>query len=399
MKLNPQKVNIFVITNKNNTLTNDILPFRETNFNIYFQDESILAAKDFRGAHTKFWIYPKDTSPHLCKFAKNIYSPIGELIMTKVFDSFTYPHAKYFPVILRLDNGIGYGTASPDILTGRTIKTESGKYEETSARSLASKYINLMHDNNYGMPVVYEHTVDFYLKALEKIEKCDEKTLKKIKTDMLKVALIQGLFLMNDLHEENLGFLKNKENNEFELMPLYDYGSCLQLDWNFETTFNKVSYFKPAKNQDELTSQQKLINKILVNKKNALMFGFHTPLMEASTDIRTTTNTRKNTLLLDSIDILFDELATEMKNNKELSDFYKTVKENTNFNAIRQYYQNCKNPLNNEAFIPDTYFDIAEKTFTLTTIKMDMAIKKAENEKNQTARSKNSKQIEMEKIL
>lgn len=374
MKLSQQKVNVLTLHN-GDFYTTEIVPFRKTNFTVYFQQQEIKTALDFRGAHSKFWLYPDGNIPYLIKNAQNKYAPAGELIISKALDMISYPHAKYHPVIL-LDNGIAYGTASPDIMPGRSEKVRSGDFEEISARSLASDYINLIHDEHYGVKVNYEHTVDFYISALSAVEKCGPKDLEKLRTELLKVALIQGLFLMNDLHEENLGFFKDKRTGEISIMPLYDYGSALQLDWNFTTMINRARDLLAYQGKDSITSRQKVFNRISVNKKNSLMFGIHTPLMEASTAVRTQTNTRKNTLSPDSIETLFLELAIEMKHNPEFADFYNNMKKNIDFESIRLYYANCIDPQTNESFIPSEYFDVAKATFDVTTFAMDRAIKR-----------------------
>ena len=393
MKLQQQKINFFIlhsIISEQNNLQN----IHNTDFCIFFQNEKIKTSYDFRGAHSKFWIYPNNSTPHLCKYSNNKYSIVGELIVQKALDFISYPHARYMPLIMRTNNGLAYGTISPDILTGRTEEEKSGDYEEISARSLASKYLNAMHDTHYGMQVPYEHTVDFYLKALKEVEKCNDEDLEQIKTELLKVALIEALFLMNDLHEENLGFFKDKQTGKISIMPLYDYGSCLQLDWNYTTTLNKIDDFKPTRTKDIAMFEQKIFNRITCNRKNALMFGVHTPLMEASTDIRTRTNIRKNTLRLDSLSIVFEELAQEILNNKELAEFYSNLKESISFSAISQYFQECLDPTTNQPLIPELYYEIAEQTFGITTKTFDKIIQKAQDTQKSTTTSKQNNQQE-----
>lgn len=399
MKLNPQKINVFILHSIIPKQENNLQDFRNANFYVYFQDDKIKTSSDFRGTHSKFWVYPNNSLPHLCKFSNSRYSTVGELIAQRALDSISYPHAKYFPLVIRVNNGFAYGTASPDILTGRTQKEKSGQFEEISARSLASKYLNTIHDTNYGMQVPYEHTVDFYLKALKEVEKCNDKELKQIKTELLKVALIQAMFLMNDLHEENLGFFKDKQTGKISIMPLYDYGSCLQLDWNYATTLNKIDNFKPSRIKDTDLFEQKVFNKIAVNKKNSLIFGVHTPLMEASTDIRTITNTRKNILRLDSIQIVLNELAQEMQNNKELSEFYTNLKNGIKFGAISQYYKDCIDPITNQPLIPELYYDIAEQTFNITTKMMDKTIQNVQSTKKNSTPSNTKQNYEQVKCM
>ncbi len=197
---------------------------------------------------------------------------------------------------------------------------------------------------------------------------------------MLKQALLQGLFVMNDMHEENVGFLVNKDTKKVTLMPIYDYGSALQLDWNFKTTYNKAQSFQCSATRNTQSQMlQKQANNLLNNTKNNVMFGVHTPLVNSSIEIHDNNNAHSEPLSNDSLLILTRELAQEMQMNDELRNFYERLKRQIDFNQIRDFYANSIDPTTNEPLVPEIYIGTAEQTFKAACFMLDKELARAKN--------------------
>lgn len=393
MNFNAQRPNVMKIANVSGPETMErfgVGILRKCDFDVYSKDKHIDIKVERKGAHPKFWIYPDKDTSLLCKLNNQPFSVVGELIMTKVLDSTSIPHAKYLPALVVLpDDEVAYATLSPDVIKGRTKKVGSGEVEEISGRSLASEFINKVYDTQHGKQIKYEHTVDFYTNIFALNDNLNWRDLRTLRNDMLKQALLQGLFIMNDMHEENVGFLINKDTKKVSLMPIYDYGSALQLDWNFKVTYNKSQNFQCSSvrgTQAELLQRQ--ANNLASNTKNNVMFGIHTPLIEASTNIRTTENDRRDTFIKDSLRTLMQELAQEMKDNKELLEFYQNVKQQVNFYAIREFYAHSIDPTTGDSIVPDAYISVAEQTFKASCFMLDKELANAKN--NTTAKDTHS---------
>lgn len=124
------------------------------------------------------------------------------------------------------------------------------------------------------------------------------------------------------------------------LMPIYDYGSALQLNWNFKSTYNKSKTFNGYLTKDlQENVLQKRANNLLSSGKNNVMFGVRTPLIDANTKFHTNENDRRETFTKDSLLVLMRELAHEMQHNKELRAFYENIKRQVDFYHIRDFMQ------------------------------------------------------------
>ena len=382
MNFNAQKPTVMTIANVTGPETMErvgVAILRECEFDVYTKNKRMDVVIEHKGAHPKFWVYADKDTALLCKLSNMRYSIDGELIMTKVLDSISFAHVKYLPAICILPSDeTAYATLSPDAIKGRTKKVGSGELEEISGRSLASQYLNFVYDTQHGKTVKYQHTVDFYVKAIDELYNLSSSELKNLRNDMLKQALIQGLFVMNDMHEENIGFLVNKSTKKMSLMPIYDYGSALQLNWNFKSTYNKSKTFNGYLTKDlQENVLQKRANNLLSSGKNNIMFGVHTPLIDANTKFHTSENDRRETFTKDSLLVLMRELAHEMQHNKELRAFYENIKRQVDFYHIRDFYANSFDPTTNEQLVPEIYIDVAEQTFKASCFMLDKEIKNA----------------------
>ena len=384
MNFNAQKPNVMTIANVVGPKTMErvgVAILRECDFDVYTKNKRMDVTIEHKGAHPKFWVYADKDTALLCKLSNKRFSIMGELIMTKVLDLVSVPHAKYLPAIVILPSDeVAHATLSPDIINGRTKKVGSGELEEVSGRSFASNYLNHIYDTQHGKKVAYEHTVDFYTKVFAEMSNISSRELKILRNDMLKQALLQGLFIMNDMHEENVGFLVNKDTKKVSLMPIYDYGSALQLDWNFKTTYNKSQTFQGSTTRNsQAQSLQKQANNLLSNDKNKVMFGVHTPLINANTKIRADENERHEAFTKDTLLVLMRELAQEMQTNRELRDFYEYVKRQVDFYQIRDFYANSIDPTTNEPLVPEIYIGVAEQTFKASCFILDQELARAKN--------------------
>lgn len=367
MSFDSQRFNVIKI-DKNFEERKNIADFLSKIKNVYSKNACIGIQYEYRGSLPKFWMYPAKSVPYLCKVGREKYAIVGELIINKVLDMISMPHAKYQPALLKIGQDTFFATLSPDIINGRTKTKIFGDQEEMSARSLASMYINKVRDNFHGLQANYEHTVDFYCNMLSTFDEFSRKDILNIRTELLKIALIQAITLMTDTHEENISFLRDKNGN-LTVSPLFDYGSALQLDWNYTTTYNQSHYMAGTDNEQNL---KKSVNKILANYKCSPKFGIHTPLIQASTEMKK----QKPSNQANKLDILMKELAEEIVKNKDLQEFYYSSIKNIDFEAIQDYYSTLIDPQTNMPFIPDEFIELCKSTVQTTTYMLDKEIEK-----------------------
>ena len=124
---------------------------------------------------------------------------VGQLIMCGVLKQLKFPCTEYLVTSFRKDGIIHDAIMSKNYRDADDVVEISG---------LNNKFFQREFDNNMGQKPQMHHSVNFYLDVLKKLYGRNNIDFNGIRRDLVKMALLQYVYVMSDLHFYNLSFLK-----------------------------------------------------------------------------------------------------------------------------------------------------------------------------------------------
>ena len=346
-----------------------------------------LIKHDNRGKKRKFWITSEGGKPsYLLKYetrSNEIQENAGQYIMSGILKQLNFPGTEYLVTTFKKD-GKYY-----DAILSKNYR-ETDDVVEISGLGLNNKFFQREFDNNMGQKPQIHHSVNFYIDVLKKLYGRNNINFTAIRRDLVKIALLQYVYVMSDLHFYNLSFMYNekKGHKSMRIVPLYDCGNICTLNLSTEKIKNNLM-------QLQKTSKKRMVVDNFFHSKMP-MFGIETELCYAyqenlnSLDIcRPNCEKRKGDEKIKAaaidLEIFREEITKEIIRDEEIAKFYEDIKTKVNIDEIYSYYNGIKNGV-----IPEYCAELVKEISKVNIKTLNKQIKKQKEQPvEQITESKN----------
>lgn len=341
--------------------------------------KSALGKVDTRGKKSKFWISDGvDPYAYLVKYGErkvHTEEDAGQFLMCGLLEQLDIPYAKYL-VTEFVRDGKSY-----DAIISKNYR-EGENTMEMSGSTLNQKWVDTNYDNNFGVKPQHKHTVEFYYDIIRTMYRKNSIDFEQLRTDLLKYCLLQYVFDMSDLHYYNVSFSYDrlKGHDTFKLNPYYDCGNICSLNFSEKKIKNNATQY--AKSRD-CKSKQKFVKNLIYS--NMPLFGVKSDICQIyQTDSGFYTCRPRCELFKGkeclaeaqrNLETLQRELAEEILENAQLSEFYLKIK-NLDIDKAAEKYNAIK-----DGTIPSYCIDLVKAVKNETEVMLDLTLADIEKER------------------
>lgn len=313
---------------------------------------------DFRGKKKKFWISDEESPrSYLIKYEDRDTRSLenaGQFIMCGVFDQLKLRHTEYLVCDFKLD-GVSY-----DAIMSKNYR-QNDDIVELSGFTLNDKYKKREFDNNMGIILDSRHNVKAYMEILRSIYGRNAVNFDGIEQNLKEYCLLQYVFMMSDLHFYNLSFMYDEKlgHKSLEVVPYYDCGNICMLNLSKEKLQNNLEQIRKTRKKSFLIDS--------FYRKKMPLFGLETDICAIVSEkfyekccphYLVASGKERDEIAKIDLEILRNELALELLRNPKLSLFYEKIKNDIDFNAIFNHYNDIK-----PGVIPDYALEIVKEIY------------------------------------